>query len=628
MQFGRRQFIVGAASSVALTGGLGRAAWAAAEPGDAPVLDDVVGTHGYALYNDLKYGPDFSGFDYANPTAPKGGRLVDSALGSFDSFNPFILRGSPADNVDLIFDTLTVQSQDEPFSRYGLVAQHIFMPADRRWVAFDINPAARWHDGTPILATDIAFTFDVLRTKGSPLYQFYYRQVAGVDVLGERRVRFNFVPGGSNRELPLVVGQLPVLPAAYWSKRDFEANSLDKPLSSGPYRIKNFDPGRSVTYERVPDYWAADLPVNRGRYNFAEIRSEYFRDLDVSLEAFKAGQYDYRFENSAKRWMTGYGGPALDKGEISKLDLMIPSAARMQGFAMNIRRSLFADPRVREAIGYCFDFEWSNKTLFYGQYERIRSYFHGHAELMATGLPSKAEQELLAPFKDALDPRLFTNEFELPRTDGTGNIRDNLRKAFGLLKEAGWEVKNGSLTNVQTGQSMAFEILLSQSDMERVTTPFVQNLSRLGIKANIRTVDPSQYQNRMTQFDFDVTVALWPQSSSPGNEQAQFWSSAAADTEGSQNFVGIKNPAVDAMSDKIVQATTRSELETAVRALDRALLWGFYVVPHYTLGHYWLARWNKLAFPETLPTQSPDIFTWWDTTAAKGKSTAAPAPAP
>lgn len=605
---------------MAVTGGLIHARQAEAETqvAERPVLDGVVGVHGYALYDDLKYGPDFSGFGYVNLKAPKGGRLIDSALGSFDSFNPYILRGRAADNVDLIFDTLTVQSQDEPFSRYGSVAQYIFMPPDRSWVAFEVNAAARWHDGTPILASDIAFTFEILKTKGSPAYQFYYRQVAGVDILGERRVRFNFVPDGSNRELPLVVGQLPVLSAAYWSTRDFEANSLDKPLGSGPYRIRDVDPGRSVTYERIDDYWGADLPINRGRYNFAEIRSEYFRDLDVSLEAFKAGQYDFRFENSAKRWVTGYNGPAVEEGKIAKLDLMIPSSARMQGFAMNIRRAFFADPRVREAIGYCFDFEWSNKTLFFGQYERIRSYFHGHLEFMATGLPGEAEREMLTPFKDVLDPRLFSEEFELPHTDGTGNVRDNLRHAFGLLKDAGWSVENGSLKHIQTGQSMAFEILLSQSDLERVALPFVQNLSRLGIKANIRTVDPSQYQNRMNQFDFDMTVALWPQSSSPGNEQAQFWSSKAADVEGSKNFVGIKNRAIDAICERIVQATRRDELEIAVRALDRVLLWGFYVVPHYTLGHYWLARWKKIAFPATLPTQSPDVFSWWDSTAGEG----------
>ena len=566
--------------------------------------------HGLSMYGDLKYGPDFTHFGWVDPDAPKGGVLVQEGLGTFDSFNPYILRGTPAGAIGLVYETLTVQSLDEPFSEYGLIAETVAMPEDRSWAAFSIRPEARWHDGAPVTAQDVVWTFETLTTRGHPRYRYYYASVTAAEVTGERQVTFRF-DGELNRELPLIVGQLPVLPRHYWATREFEANTLEPPLGSGPYRLKAFDAGRSVTMERLPDYWGAALPVNRGRFNYDEVRVEYYRDRDVSLEAFKAGRYDLRAENSAKRWATGYTGPAIERGLIKKEKLQIPPGARMQGYVMNLRRPVFQDRRIRQAIGYAFDFEWSNKTLFYGQYQRIRSYFHGDKALMATGLPGAAELELLEPFKGQLPPELFSEVYAPPTTDGSGNIRDNLRQAFALVRAAGWEVQGGVLTNKATGQRMEFEILLDQPDQERIAAPFAQNLERLGVRARLRTIDPSQYQNRTDQFDFDMIVDVWAQSSSPGNEQRDYWGSPAATTPGSRNTIGIQDPVVDAMIGNIIHAESREALETACRALDRVLSWGFYVVPHFTDDAYRVAYWDKFGRPAVLPTEAPDFFAWW-----------------
>lgn len=567
--------------------------------------------HGIAMHGDLKYGPDFTHFDYVNPDAPKGGALALSTIGSFDSMNPFILRGTPAAGVGLAFETLTVQSFDEPFSEYGLIAQTIEVADDRSSVSYELHPDARWHDGTPITPADVIFSFETLKTKGHPRFRAYYANVVKAEQTGERRVTFTFDGTGTNRELPLIMGQLNIIPKHYYEGRDFEQVNLDVPLGSGPYRIKSFVPGRSTLSERVPDYWGANLPVNRGRNNFDTIRYEYFRDADVALEAFKAGQYDLRIENSAKRWATGYTGPAFDRGLIKVEKVKIQPPARMQGFIFNLRRAQFRDRRVREAIGYAFDFEWTNRTLMYDQYVRLTSYFHGEPSLMAEGEPSPAELALLEPYRDKVWPEVFGPPPVPPKTDGSGNIRDNLRQALRLLREAGWEVRDGKLVEAASGQPMTFEILGADASEERIAGPFVQNLKRLGIDARIRIVDPAQYQNRTDDFDFDMITDIWGQSSSPGNEQRDFWGSEAADIPGSRNTIGIKDPVVDAMIDAVIRAESREALETACRALDRVLLWGFYLVPQFTDNGYRMAWWDKFGQPETLPTEGPDLFSWW-----------------
>jgi microcin C transport system substrate-binding protein len=407
------------------------------------------------------------------------------------------------------------------------------------------------------------------------------------------------------------MGQLPVLPQHYYGERDFERTSLEPPVGSGPYKIKSFEPGRSIVYERVPDYWGADLPVNRGRYNYDSIRYEYYRDRDVAFEAFKAGNFDLWSENSAKRWATGYEGNAFTRDLIVKEKLPIRPVARMQGYVFNLRDDRFKDPRVREALGYAFDFEWTNKNLMYDAYERIESYFHGEDGLASSGLPTEAELALLEPYRDQLPEQVFTEDYQPPRTDGTGNNRDNLRQALRLLGEAGWVVENGSLVNQETGEPMAFEILLSDPSGERIASPWINNLKRLGVDARIRVVDTAQYQNRMDSFDFEVTSEIWGQSDSPGNEQRDYWGSAAADVPGSRNTPGIKDPVVDALIDKVITADSREGLEAAVRALDRVLLWGHYVVPHFVDDGYRVAYRNKFEQPEILPEEGPDFMAWW-----------------
>jgi microcin C transport system substrate-binding protein len=566
--------------------------------------------HAIAMYGDVKYPADFTHFDYVNPDAPKGGSLALSGSGTFDSLNPFILKGTPAAGLTLLFETLMTSSFDEPFTYYGLIAEAVETPEDRSWVKFTLNPNARWHDGQPITPEDVIFSFEALTTKGHPMYRSYYANVVKAEKTGEREVTFTF-EGGVNRELPLIMGQLPVLPKHYYENLDFEKTSLKQPIGSGPYKIKSFEPGRSIVYERVPDYWGTDLPVNRGRYNYDQIRYEYYRDRDVAFEAFKAGNFDLWSENSAKRWATGYEGNAFKRDLIVKEELPIPPPARMQGYVFNLRQDKFKDPRVREALGYAFDFEWINKNLMYDSYERIDSYFHGEQDLASSGLPTGKELALLEPYRDQLPEEVFTKEYHPPRTDGSGNNRENLRHAFQLLQEAGWVVEDGRLVNQETGEPMEFEILLADPASERYAAPWVDNLKRLGVAASIRIVDTAQYQNRIDNFDFDVTTELWAQSDSPGNEQRDMWGSAVADVPGSSNVAGIKDPVVDALIDKLIAAESREDLEAAVRALDRVLLWGQYVVPHFVNDSYWVAYQNKFSRPEILPEEAPDFFAWW-----------------
>ena len=566
-------------------------------------------THGMSLFGDLKYGPDFKHLDYVNPDAPKGGTIRYSALGTFDTLNPFVIKGIPAAGIGGIFDTLTVRSEDEPSSEYGLVAESIELAPDRLSVLYTLRREARFHDGTPMTPEDVVWTFETLRAKGQPMYRSYYGDVTKVEKEGERGVRFSF-KSADNRELPQIIGEMPVLSKVYWSGRDFAATTLEPPLGSGPYKIESLDPGRSITYRRIADYWAADLPVNKGRNNVDVIRYDYYRDGTIALEAFKAGEYDVRRENSSKSWATGYDSPALREGLIKKDQIPNELPSGMQGLGYNLRRPLFQDPRVRQALAYAFDFEWSNKNLFYGLYARTRSYFD-NSELAATGLPQGAELEILDKFRGRIPDEVFTKEYDPPKYDGSGNIRDGLRAALQLLKEAGWTFKGEKLVNDETGQPFEFEILLDDPAYERIALPFAKNLERMGVVARVRTVDVAQYEKRMETFDFDMAVALFPQSLSPGNEQREFFGSQAADQPGSRNVLGIKSPVIDELIEELIKAPDRASLIAHTRALDRVLQYGYYVVPQFHLGAFWVAYWDKFRRPKTQPKYGLGIDTWW-----------------
>ncbi|RAU23771.1 hypothetical protein CU669_01365 [Paramagnetospirillum kuznetsovii] len=564
--------------------------------------------HGLAMHGALKYPAGFKHFDYVNPDAPKGGEVRLAEIGGWDSLNPFIVKGEAAAGSDLPFETLLTGSADEPFSEYGLIAETVETPADRSWVIYTLRPQARWHDRKPITADDVVFSFEILKAKGHPRYRFYYAAVDKVEKLAERRVKFSFKPG-DNRELPLIIGQLPILPKHYWQGRDFGLTTLEPPLGSGPYKIATFETQRSITYERVKDYWGADLPVRRGMNNFDRIRYDSYRDTTVALEAFKAGEYDWRLENEARKWATGYKDwQGLKDGRGRQEAIPHRRPAGMQGYAYNLRRPLFQDVRVRRALAYAFDFEWSNKTLFYGQYKRTASYF-ANSELAAEGLPGPLELAVLEPLRAQLPPEVFTEAYRPPMTDGEGNIRPNLRAAMKLLEEAGWDVVDGKL--VKDGQPFVFEILLVQPVWERITLPFARALARLGIEANVRTVDTAQYKNRLDHYDFDMIVHVWGQSQSPGNEQASFWGSESADQPGGQNLAGIKSPAIDALIDQVISAPDRDALVARTRALDRALLWGHYVIPHWHLGTDRLVWWDKFGRPKVSPSNGTQFLTWW-----------------
>lgn len=567
--------------------------------------------HGLALHGDLKYGPDFTHFEYVNPEAPKGGEMRLAGIGTFDSLNPFILRGTPPSGLGMTFDTLTVQSQDEPFSVYGLIAESIQVPEDHSWVSFSLRPQARFHNGSPVTSEDVIFTFEALKTKGHPFYRAYYANVAKAEAASPHHVTF-FFSGPENRELPLIIGQMPVLSKAYWREREFEQTTLEAPLGSGPYRVIQVDPGKSITYERDPSYWGADLPVNVGRHNLDRFRYEYFRDVNVALEAFKAGQYDFRQENIARLWATGYEGPALRRGQIIMEEIPHELPTGMQGFVFNTRREVFRDPLVREALSLVFDFEWSNQHLFHNAYVRTKSYF-SNSELASAGLPSPEEIELLHQHRERLPERVFTQEYQPSVTDGSGNIREQMRTALALLAQAGWEVspRDRRLRHASDGTALEFEILLHDSSFERVCLPYVRNLERLGITARVRTVDATQYQNRINDFDFDMTVNVFSQSLSPGNEQRDFWSSEAAAIPGSRNIAGVRDPVVDELVDLVISAPDRASLVTRTRALDRVLLWGHYVIPHWHSRVFRIAYWDKYERPEIIPKYGLELESWW-----------------
>lgn len=563
--------------------------------------------HAMSMFGDLKYGPGFKHFDYVNPEAPRGGDVKLAAIGTFDNLNPFILKGVAAAGLGVTFETLMVESSDEPFSEYGLVAESIEVPADRSWVAFTLRPQARFHDGSAITVEDVIWTFETLKAKGQPFFRAYYKQVVRAEKVGTRKVKFTFGPG-ENRELPLIVGQLPVLSKAYWSTRDFEKTTLEAPLGSGPYRVETVDAGRSITYRRVKDHWAATLPVRVGQNNFDRIRYDYYRDITVAVEALKAGAYDFRQENVAKNWATAYQVPAVSQGLLKKEGIKNELPTGMQGFVYNTRRPIFRDLRVRRALAYAFDFDWMNKNLFYGSYTRTESYF-SNSELASRGLPSPEELKLLEPFRGKIPEEVFTKEYIPP--DGA-NQRGSAREALRLLGEAGWVVTDQKLVHAKTGEPMSFEILLSDPTWERIALPFAKSLERIGVTAQVRTVDSAQYQNRIDNFDFDMVVTVWGESLSPGNEQRDFWGSVAAVTPGSRNLAGIKDPVIDALIESVISAPDRRSLITRVRALDRVLLWGAYVIPQWHIDIFRVVYWDKFGRPAVSPKYALGfVSTWW-----------------
>ncbi|MEM7249833.1 MAG: extracellular solute-binding protein [Pseudomonadota bacterium] len=566
-------------------------------------------SHAIAIHATPKYGPDFAHFDYVDPNAPKGGELKLAAIGNaFDNLNPYVLKGITAAGIGGTFDTLFERSQDEPTAAYGLVAESIEVAEDGTWVKFKLRDIARFHDGTPIIAEDVVFTFNAIKTKGHPFYRAYYKDVINAEAEDRLVAKFTF-SDGKNHELPAIVADLPVLSKAYWADKDFEKTTLEPPLGSGPYRVVDVDPGRSITYERVKDYWAANLPVNVGQNNFDRMHYDYYRDQTVALEAFKAGNYDFRSENNSKLWATGYDSPALKEGWIQKQLVAHSNPAGMQGFIFNTRRPFFSDPKVRKALAYAFDFEWTNKTLFYGQYTRSTSFF-SNSELASSGKPTPAELEILEPFRGQIPDEVFTQEYVPPSTDGSGSNRNNLREAIKLLKEAGWVIKDKKLTDAKTGQQFAFEILLQQPAFERIVLPLQNNLKRLGIDMKVRTVDRAQYKKRTDDFDFDMVVGGFGITHSPGNEQRDFWHSENADRTGSRNTAGAKNPVIDAMVDLIVAAPDRETLVERTKAFDRVLLWNHFVIPNWHIDSFRIAYWDFLIRPKTTPKYGLGVMTW------------------
>ncbi len=565
-------------------------------------------THALSLLGDPALPADFPYFPWVNPDAPKGGTMVQGAVGSFDSFNPFIIRGTPAAGITQIYDSLLTSNPDEPSTEYAHLAAGIEVAPDRAAVAFDLRPEARFHDGKPITSADVAFTFAALREQGRPFYRGYWADVVAVETPSAGRIVFRF-RDGSNRELPLILGQLQVLPKHFWEGRDFTRPLTEPPLGSGPYRVDAFELGRTVSYRRVEDYWAANLPTARGQNNFDLIRYEYFRDTTVAFEAFKAGRTDLRSVNIALEWATGYDFPAARSGLVQKLEIPHELPTGMQAFVFNTRRELFKDARVRQALSLLFDFEWLNANIFYGAYTRTNSYF-SNSQFAATGLPQGAELALLEPFRAQLPKEVFEKPFSVPATDGSGTNRDGLRAALALLRDAGWTVRDRKLVNA-SGQQMKFEILLNSPSFERVALPYRDWLSRLGVDASVRTVDPAQAQRREDEFDFDMIVDVFPQSFSPGNEQRDFWSCEKAAQQGSRNTIGVCSPVVDALIEKLVEADSVETLVPAVKALDRVLLWGFYVVPQWHSRAFRLAFWDIFGRPERAPRFGIALNAWW-----------------
>jgi len=597
--------------------------------------------HALSLVGEPKYGPDYEHFDWVNPDAPKGGTIRGYIPGSFDSLNAFTVKGVPAANLGLIYDQLLASSPDEPSTEYAQIAEWASNPDDYSSVTFGLREEARWHDGKPITPEDVIFSLEAQK-KSHPRNAFYYKNVVKAEKTGDREVTFTFDVKG-NRELPHIVGQLIVLPKHYWEgtdasgkQRDITATTMEVPLGSGPYKVKEFDPGRSITFERVDDYWAKDLPIAKGQWNFDEIKLNYFLDRTPAFEEFKSGNLDYWSENTASQWATGYGFPAVKKGWVKKEAIPVERVTPMQAFVFNQRRKQFQDPRVREAFNLAFNFEEANKKLFYDLYVRVGSYFD-NSELAAKGLPEGKELEILEEVREDVPPEVFTTEWKNPANAAPQDFRNNMREASRLLAEAGWKLQHETVENDDcgtfcgimrtiglssapkqnvlrnaNGDELKAEFLLDSPTFEKIVLPYVQDLKKLGIKASVRVVDSTQYKRREDAFDYDIIIDSFAQSNSPGNEQRDFWGSAAADRNGSRNTAGIKDPAIDKLIDKVVFATDREDLVAATNALDRVLLWNHYVVPHWHYPYERIVTWDIFGRPEKLPSQSASLTqTWW-----------------
>ncbi|MEQ5857414.1 extracellular solute-binding protein [Halomonas sp. EF61] len=573
---------------------------------EAADVSSVPTVHALPLYGEPALPADFRHFPHANPDAPSGGDLIRAAQGSFDSTNPFIVRGTPASGLTQIYDTLLESNPGEPFTMYGLLAEGIRLDPERRWVEFDLRPEARFHDGEPVDAQDVVFSFETLTTKGQPFYRAYYSDVDSVTAIDSDTVHFD-LGDSESRELPLILGQMPILPEHYWRDRDFEAVTRDSLLGSGPYRIAEVDPGRRIVYERVDDYWGSEVPVNVGRHNIGRLIYDYYRDQTVALEAFKAGNLDFRLENSASNWATAYDFPAREQGFVRQLQVHDGQPAGMQAYIMNLRKAKFQDRRVREAITLAFDFPWLNRNLFYDAYARTDSYFE-NSEMEATGLPSEGELALLEPFRDQLPQSVFSEPLPMQQPQ---EMRPRLRKALELLREAGYEARDGVMIDPENNEPLHVEILLYSTQFERIAQPLLRRLARLGVQGNIRTVDVNQYLNRLRSFDFDMVVGSFPQSLSPGNEQREFWGSEYAERPQSRNLIGLQDPVIDALVDRLIAADSRQALDTAAQALDRVLRWGFYVVPQFHLAAHRIAVWDKFAWQEPFPEYTLDLSAWW-----------------
>ncbi len=571
------------------------------------------GSSSIALGYTPKYKADFRNFDYVNPDAPKGGTLLLSGFGNYDTLNPFVLKGISAQGLSaLTMDTLMEQSWDEPYSLYGLLAERITVADDKLSVTFDLNPNARFSDGKPVTPEDVLFTFNTLKSdKAHPFYRLYWGDVSGGEVIGRYQIRFNFKK--TNPELHLIMAQMPVFARHWIGEKAFDEVVIDRPVGSGPYVVDSFDLGKNITYKRNPKYWAKDLGVRRGMYNFDEITVKYYKDNTVRLEAFKSGEFDYIWEFNSKMWARDYVGPKFKSGEIKKEEVPHSNNAGMQGFVFNIRRELFKDKRVRRALVLAFNFEWSNKNLFYGQYKRCDSYF-SNSEMASRGLPEGEELAILNEFRDQLPREVFDTVWRPPVNSNAKEVRQNLRLAKKLLQEAGWSIKDGVLQNGQ-GRAFTFEVVLAQKGFERILAPYAKSLKKLGIIMKYRTVDVALYQRRSDSFDFDMMVSSFSQTQSPGNELLNYWHSSVADQEGSRNLIGLKDPVVDALIEKVIHAKNRKQLLAATRALDRVLLHGEYMVPNWFIDSHRVAYRQKFSYPETLPlyygADSWVLKTWW-----------------
>ncbi|MBK19124.1 MAG: hypothetical protein CMM52_09860 [Rhodospirillaceae bacterium] len=581
--------------------------------------------HGISAFGDLKYNSDFKHFDYVNPSAPKGGTIRLAGIDSFDSLNPYILKGVPVAGIGLIHATLMERANDEPDALYGLVAQSVTIPSDKSAITFDLRPNARFSDGSPITAEDVVFTFQTLVKKGHPQYRFIFAQVASAKALAKHRVEFKFKTK-NNRDLPLQIAGLPVLSKRYYEKTPFDKTTMTAPPGAGPYRVEKVEPGRSITYRRIKNHWANQLPVMRGRFNFERVRFDYFRDRDIAFQAFFSGSYDFREEFTSRSWATQYDNklPVKD-GRVVRATLPDATPSGVQAFFFNMRRDKFKDRRVRAALDLAFDFEWTNKTLFYSLYDRTNSMF-ANSGLAAEKAPTAAELKLLEPLRDRVPVEVFSKAYQSPKTDGSGRNRSNLRKAARLLRKAGWNIVDNKLVN-KTGKPLTIEFLLFESSFQRIINPYVRNLKRIGVQANIRIVDVANFQHRMQQYDFDVVVQRYVQTNTPGIEQETYFSSKMADVPGSRNLAGIKNPAVDHLIGKVIAAISRKELVTAVHALDRVLMWNRYMVPQWYKGVHNIAYWNKFDRPKVKPKFDLGMLdTWWynDQKAAMIKAGKAP----